>query len=195
MVERRNRSVWEQGERRNVIEALELARRVKVVLEEKQGKDILLIDVSEQSGVTDFFVLVSGGSSPHLKALLNEVQHALKEQGVNTIAEINMSASETEEDFVARCRAIAEEMEGLVDVFELGNEPNNFGGWMKEYGGTWNGKEPDGSTSGWVKAHLKYTNAGADAIREVRPDATIIGLGAVAPTNFRYLDIGVTVTV
>ena len=115
-----------------------------------------------------------------------------REKDVNVIAEISMHANETEEEFVEKCRAIADALKGITNVFELGNEPNNFGGWTKKYGGTWNGKEEDNCTSEWVKAHLRYTNAGADAIRQVRPDATCIGLGAVPPTNFRYLDLGVT---
>ena len=36
------------------------------------------------SGVTDYTVVVSGTSRPHLKALFSEVQHSLKQLGVPT---------------------------------------------------------------------------------------------------------------
>lgn len=78
-----------------------------------------------------------------------------------------------------------------VQVYELGNEPNNFG-WKAKFGGTWNGYERDGSVSKWVKEHLKYTNALADHIKQVRPEATVIGLGASSPTNFHALNLGVS---
>jgi len=105
---------------------------------------------------------------------------------------IDMKADEPLEQCLKRIAAIVEQTKGLVTVYELGNEPNNFGNWLKKYGGTWNGKEKDGSTSPWVKAHLQYTNAAADLIKKLRPDAVTIGLGACAPTNIRYLDLGVT---
>ena len=129
---------------------------------------------------------------PKVKEFVLDWMRYAREQDINLIAEINMHVDETPEEFVEECRAIAEAMKGITNVFELGNEPNNFGGWRKKYGGTWNGREEDNSTSEWVKAHLRYTNAGAGAIKQVRPDAICVGLGACPPTNFRYLDLGLS---
>ena len=129
---------------------------------------------------------------PKVKEFVLDWMRCARGKDINVIAEINMHVKETQEEFVEKCRVIAEAMKGITNVFELGNEPNNFGGWRKEYGGTWNGKEKDNSTSEWVKAHLRYTNAGAEAIKQVRPDAICIGLGACPPTNFRYLDLGLS---
>lgn len=96
------------------------------------------------------------------------------------------------DDFARLCLDVARTSKGLLHIFELGNEPNNFGDWIKTYGGTWNGKNPDNSTSRWVLENLKYANAGAEAIKKVRPDAIVIGTGAVPPTNMRYLEAGLT---
>ncbi len=115
-----------------------------------------------------------------------------KSKGLRILCVISMNAHEPVDEFVARCEALAERTRDLVDAFELGNEPNNFGGWLKKYGGTWNGKEEDNSTSGWVKEHLKSTNAGAVALKKIRPETPVVGLGACSPTNFRYLDLGVS---
>ncbi len=127
-----------------------------------------------------------------VKPFVLDWMHYAKKKNINIIALIDMSSNETEEQFIERCRTIAEAMKGITDIFELGNEPQNFGDWRKKYGGTWNGKEKDNSTSEWVKAHLKYTNAGANAIKEVRPNAVCIGLGACPPTNFRAITLGLS---
>jgi ribosome-associated protein len=49
------------------------------LLEDKKGSQITVLDVRELSQVTDFFVLASGTSSPHLKALTAELQVRLKQ--------------------------------------------------------------------------------------------------------------------
>jgi len=48
----------------------------------KKGEDIVVLDLRKISTVTDFFVIVTGNSEPHLKALRNEVEAKLKEKGV-----------------------------------------------------------------------------------------------------------------
>ena len=133
----------------------------------------------------------SDGSYKVRECDLDWVRYA-KAKGISTIAVVeNFKADTPVEELCAEASALCLGTKGLVDVFELGNEPNNFGGWIKKYGGTWNGKEKDNSTSQWVHEHLKATNAVAKAMKAVRPDATLIGTGACPPTNFRYLDIGV----
>jgi len=116
----------------------------------------------------------------------------LHDRNMEQIAVIGMSADESLEEFLQRVTAYVDQSKHLVKVYELGNEPNNFGNWLKKYGGTWNGYEKDGSVSPWVKAHLEYTNAAADLIKKIAPDKTVIGLGACAPTNFHALKLGVS---
>jgi ribosome-associated protein len=43
---------------------------------------VAVLDMRKVSSVTDYYVIVSGTSLPHLKAMANEVQHALKQAGV-----------------------------------------------------------------------------------------------------------------
>jgi ribosome-associated protein len=61
--------------------ALALAKKAQKILEDKKGEDITLLDV-KKSGVADYFLLVSGTSAPHLKAMADEVQYALKHEGL-----------------------------------------------------------------------------------------------------------------
>lgn len=115
-----------------------------------------------------------------------------KARGLKPIVVLGMNADQDPQEFARTAAAVASQVGDLAAAFELGNEPNNFGGWIKTFGGTWNGKEKDNGTSAWVKAHIANTNAAAEAIRKVRPAATIIALGAVAPTNFRAIDLGLS---
>jgi ribosome-associated protein len=54
------------------------------LLEEQKGEDIRLFDVRAISEITDYVVIVTGNSPPHLKALSNEIQSSLKQQGVQS---------------------------------------------------------------------------------------------------------------
>lgn len=60
--------------------ALEIAK----ALDMKQADDIRIFDVKDMSGVTDFYVVATGTSSPHLKALISETQRHLKDLGVSS---------------------------------------------------------------------------------------------------------------
>ncbi len=117
---------------------------------------------------------------------------AARERGIESILVLHMDAKYEIPELLARAKAVLAGTTGLVKVFELGNEPNNFGNWRQKYPGTWNGKEEGNATSQWVLEHLKHTNALAEFIKKERPDAITIGLGACVPTNFRYLDAGVS---
>jgi ribosome-associated protein len=62
--------------------ALQTARLAAEAADHRKGEDILILDVRESSSVSDYFVLVSGTSEPHLKAIRNEIEERLKKQGV-----------------------------------------------------------------------------------------------------------------
>lgn len=65
-----------------LIDALTLAKKAVQALEDKKGEDIRLVDVRTISGVTDYYLIASGASAPHLKAMFNDVLRTLKEAGV-----------------------------------------------------------------------------------------------------------------
>lgn len=126
-----------------------------------------------------------------------ETLRKAKERGIEQIVVIDMSATESIPDFLKRVRAVVEQSRDYVNVYELGNEPNNFGQWRQTYqhngkDGNWNGWESDGTVSEWVKKHVEYTNAAADLIKAIAPEKTVIGLGSCAPTNFHALGVGLS---
>ncbi len=55
---------------------------MREILEEKKAQNIVVLDVREQSSITDYYVVVSGMSGPHLKALYGDVQHQLKQDDI-----------------------------------------------------------------------------------------------------------------
>jgi ribosome-associated protein len=46
----------------------------------KKAKDIVVLDVRKLSSVTDFFLIASGISEPHLRAILEEITERLREE-------------------------------------------------------------------------------------------------------------------
>lgn len=60
------------------MEIKELADKIVEILENKKGVDIELIPVAEKTVLADYFVICSGTSSTHIKALADEVEYMLK---------------------------------------------------------------------------------------------------------------------
>lgn len=56
----------------------DLAKKAAKIMNATKGENIILIDVRKTSAVTDYHLLVTGSSTPHLKALSRETQHTLK---------------------------------------------------------------------------------------------------------------------
>lgn len=93
--------------------------------------------------------------------------------------------------YAAAAAFIAREFKGKIQVIEILNEPHNFG-FSKFYGGTWNGVESDGKVSPWLSKYVKLLNGAAAAIKKANPEMKVIGLGSVAPANFRMLELGIS---
>lgn len=62
---------------RNNPATLESVRIVFKALDEKKAEDIRVLNVSEQSSITDYLVIATGTSEPHLRALRVELEKAL----------------------------------------------------------------------------------------------------------------------
>lgn len=60
----------------------ELADKIKKILDDKKGIDSEIINVGEKTTLADYFVLVTGTSSTHVKALAGEVEAKLSEEGI-----------------------------------------------------------------------------------------------------------------
>ncbi|HYY30015.1 MAG TPA: ribosome silencing factor [Chthoniobacterales bacterium] len=101
-----NRRIF-TGERR--IRADELARLCVKLAEEKKAEDIVVLDLRTISSFTDYFVICSGSSEPHLKAISSGIR-----EGVREIAQISPLASEGS---VASQWLVMDYSEVLVHIF------------------------------------------------------------------------------
>jgi len=55
-------------------EALAIAAVAVRAAEDKLGRDIVVVDVSEKLGIADVFVIISGGSERQVAAIVDEVE-------------------------------------------------------------------------------------------------------------------------
>ncbi len=67
-----------------MIEGLELAKTAAKYADDKQAEEITVLDLRGISTITDFFVICSGSSKPHLKAIQREIRERLKEEKETT---------------------------------------------------------------------------------------------------------------
>ena len=61
--------------------SLDLATRAARAASEKQGSDILVLQVRDLIAITDYFVIVSGANDRQVKTIAEEVERSLREAG------------------------------------------------------------------------------------------------------------------
>jgi len=57
--------------------ALELVKLCCIALDDKKAGDLRVLDVSEQSSITDYLVIATANSDPHLRALRVELEKVI----------------------------------------------------------------------------------------------------------------------
>lgn len=62
-----------------------LKENIVKILESKKAIDINVIDVEKLTVLTDAFVVCSGTSVPHVKALVDELEEKLEEKGIKPL--------------------------------------------------------------------------------------------------------------
>ncbi len=60
----------------------QIKNKIVEVLDSKKGKDILDIFVGDKTTIADYFVLVTGTSTPHINALCDYVEEELEKDDV-----------------------------------------------------------------------------------------------------------------
>ncbi len=68
------------------MESRELANRITEIIVDKQGEDILILDLTEVTTFTDYFILCTAGSFRQLDALHSAVQEELKRSNIQRLA-------------------------------------------------------------------------------------------------------------
>jgi len=62
------------------MDSRKLALLCRKLADNKKAEDIAVLDVREISSITDYFVIVSGTSEPHLRAISDEIVVKLQEE-------------------------------------------------------------------------------------------------------------------
>jgi len=60
------------------MDSKKLALLCRTLADNKKAEDILVLDVGKISSITDYFVIASGSSEPHLRAIAEEITETLK---------------------------------------------------------------------------------------------------------------------
>ena len=61
------------------MDSRKLALLCRELADNKKAENIAILDVRELSSVTDYFVIASGTSEPHLRAIVDEINDRLRE--------------------------------------------------------------------------------------------------------------------
>lgn len=61
------------------LDSKKLACVIARTLDDKLGKDITILNISNFSSLADYFVIVTGDSTPQVKALMNNTKERIKE--------------------------------------------------------------------------------------------------------------------
>ena len=64
------------------LESLAVANKAVEAASEKQASDVILLDTRKVCSFADYFVICSGESTRQIKTIYEEVEHALKKEGV-----------------------------------------------------------------------------------------------------------------
>ena len=62
------------------MEARQLALQCRELADSKKAENIVILDVREISSITDYFVIATGTSDPHLRAIVDEIKDKLQEE-------------------------------------------------------------------------------------------------------------------
>ena len=62
------------------MDSKKLALLCRELADNKKAENILVLDVRKLSSVTDYFVIASGTSQPHLRAIIEEIHSKLRDE-------------------------------------------------------------------------------------------------------------------
>ena len=62
------------------MDSKKLALLCRELADNRKGEDLLVLDVRKISSITDYFVIASGTSEPHLRAISEEILDTLREE-------------------------------------------------------------------------------------------------------------------
>lgn len=62
------------------MDSKKLALECRALADNRKAEDIVVLDVAEISSIADYFVIASGSSEPHLRAISDEITDKLRQE-------------------------------------------------------------------------------------------------------------------
>src|SRR3954462_3646064 len=62
------------------MDSKKLALLCRELAENRKAENVVVLDVNEVSSITDYFVIATGTSEPHLRAIVNEITDKLRDE-------------------------------------------------------------------------------------------------------------------
>jgi ribosome-associated protein len=62
------------------MDSRKLALLCRALADNKKAEDIIILDLRKVSSVADYFVIASGGSEPHLRAIIDEIREKIRDE-------------------------------------------------------------------------------------------------------------------
>lgn len=66
----------------DILEPNELARKVVDIAEDRKAEDIVMLDIRKVSIIADYFVICTGTSDRHVRAIAKEIDEKVGEAGI-----------------------------------------------------------------------------------------------------------------
>ncbi len=66
------------------MESNEKAEKIKEILEDKKALDVSILKIEGKSVIADYFVIATGTSSTHVKALADETEFKMEKLGIKS---------------------------------------------------------------------------------------------------------------
>ena len=70
------------SEKEQILPTIDQIKLCIKALEDKKAIDLKIIHMGEKSSITDYFIIATGNSEPHLKALAGSVELTMKQNGI-----------------------------------------------------------------------------------------------------------------
>ncbi len=62
------------------MDSKKLALLCRELAENRKAEEVTILDVGKLSSITDYFVIATGSSEPHLRAIMNEITERLRDE-------------------------------------------------------------------------------------------------------------------
>ena len=62
--------------------SLDIVKKIVKALDDKKGNDIQIIKIEELTIVADYFIICTANSNTHVRALADEVEYQLEQEGI-----------------------------------------------------------------------------------------------------------------